>query len=93
MSVPGFTGSQYLALLAATEKRGSTTITGTLRSTACANSCTCELCMFSPRCEPISTRQSVFLMSVGSGEPTPAPKVSRKPTSRAPRHCAYDEPA
>ena len=63
---------------------------GTRRSTALANSCTCELCMFSPRCEPISTRQSVPWMSVGSGEPTPLPKVSEKPASRAPRHCANE---
>ena len=93
MSVPGLIGSQYFALLAATEKRGSTTMIGMRRSTACANSCTCELCMFSPRCEPIRTRQSVFAMSVGSGEPRPAPNVSVNPTSRGPRHCAYDGPA
>ncbi len=49
--------------------------------------------MFSPRCEPISTRQPVSRMSVGSGEPTPLPKVNWKPTSRAPRHCAYEGPA
>ncbi len=49
---------------------------GIRRATALENSCTCRLCMFSPRCEPISTRQSVFSMSVGSGEPRPLPKVS-----------------
>ena len=92
-SVPGLIGSQYFALLAATEKRGSTTMIGMRRSIAFANSCTWLLCMFSPRCEPISTRQSVFSMSVGSGEPRPAPKVSRKPMSRGPRHCANDGPA
>ena len=59
-------------------------------ATASANSCTCVLCMFSPRCEPISTRQRAFAMSVRSGEPMPSPKVSSKPTSRGPRHCAND---
>ena len=44
--------------------------------TASANSWTWVLCMFSPRCEPISTRQSVFSMSVGSGEPRSVPIVS-----------------
>jgi hypothetical protein len=29
-------------------------------------------------------------MSVTSGEPTIEPYVSEKPTSRGPRHCAYD---
>jgi len=49
--------------------------------------------MFSPMCEPISTRHSVFSMSVGSGEPRSVPIVSQKPTSRGPLHCANDGPA
>ena len=57
---------------------------------ASANSCTCVLCMFSPRCEPISTRQRAFRMSVRSGEPTSSPNVRWNPTSRGPRHCAND---
>ncbi len=58
--------------------------------TASANSCTCELCMFSPRWLPMSTRHWAFLMSVRSGDPTSSPNVRRKPTSRGPRHCAND---
>ena len=46
--------------------------------------------MFSPRWEPISTRQRAFWMSVRSGEPTSSPKVRLKPTSRGPRHWAND---
>ena len=46
---------------------------------ASANSCTCVLCMFSPRCEPISTRQRLLRMSVRSGDPTSSPKVSVEP--------------
>ena len=57
---------------------------------ASANSCTCVLCMFSPRCEPISTRQRAFLMSVRSGDPTSSPNVRWNPTSRGPRHWAND---
>ena len=90
MSVPGLIGSQCFDLLAATEKRGSTVITVAPRPTASANSCTWVLCMFSPRCWPISTRQFVLAMSSGSGDPRPRPYVSVKPTSRGPRHCEYE---
>jgi hypothetical protein len=38
----------------------------------------------------MSTRHWAFSMSVRSGEPTSSPKVSRKPTSRGPRHWAKD---
>ena len=90
MSVPGLIGSQYFALLAATEWRGSTTMIVARFSIACANSCTCMLCMFSPRWEPISTRHLVLAMSVISGDPISSPKVSLYPMSRVPRHCAKD---
>ena len=35
-----------------------------------AKSCTCVLCMFSPRWEPMSVMQRAFAMSMASGEPT-----------------------
>ncbi len=79
-----------MALLAATEKRGSATITEAPLPSASANSCTCVLCMFSPRWLPIRTRQRALRMSVRSGEPTPSPNVSSNPTSRGPRHWAKD---
>ncbi len=88
--MPGFTGSQCFALLAATEKRGSTAMIVAPFAMACANSCTCVLCMFSPRCVPMRTRHFVRAMSVGSGEPRPVPQVSRLPMSRGPRHCANE---
>lgn len=73
MSVPGFTGSQYFALPAATENRGSTTTSPAPRPMASASSCTCVLCMFSPRCDPMSVMQRAFSMSMGSGEPSGVP--------------------
>ena len=90
MSVAGFMGSQYFDLLAAVENRGSTVMIVAPLSMASDISCTCPLCMFSPRCEPISTRQRVSRMSVGSGEARISPKVVRKATSRGPRHWAKE---
>ena len=75
-SVPGRSGSQYFALLAAVEKRGSATMIVAPLRIASANSCTCVLCMFSPMCEPSSTRQRVCAMSSVSGEPGVSPTVS-----------------
>ena len=90
MSVPGLIGSQYRALPAAVEKRGSTTTTCAPRESASAKSCTCVLCMFSPRCEPMRVITREFERSRFSGDPTGEPNVSWNPTSRAPRHCAYE---
>ncbi len=87
MSVPGLIGSQYFALPAAVEKRGSTAMTVAPFAIAAAKSCTCVLCMFSPRCEPMSVMTRAFATSSVSGEPTGEPNVSWKPTSRGPRHC------
>ena len=70
MSVPGLIGSQYFALPAAVEKRGSTAMTVAPFAIAAAKSCTCVLCMFSPRCEPMSVMTRAFATSSVSGEPT-----------------------
>ena len=88
MSVPGLMGSQYFALPAATEKRGSTTTSPAPLPIASASSCTWVLCMFSPRCEPMSVMTRALAMSMGSGEPRGVPKVTVKAASRGPRHWA-----
>ena len=75
MSVPGLMGSQYLALPATVEKRGSTTTSSAPRSRAWARSCTWVLCMFSPRWLPMRVMQRALRASTASGEPMPWPKV------------------
>ncbi len=86
----GLIGNQYFDLLAAVLSRGSTVIIVAPRSIAADISCTCPLCIFSPICEPISTKHSVSLISKGSGDPTASPKVAIQAVSRGPRHCANE---
>ena len=88
MSVPGLMGSQYFDLPAGTEKRGSTVISVAFLLSASVKVWTCPLCRFSPMCDPSSTMQRALAMSVRSGELADSPTVSRKPTSRGPRHWA-----
>ena len=83
-------GSQNLDFPAAVENLGSTVIIVAPLSIASDISCICPLCIFSPKCEPISTMQRVSRISIRSGEYIISPKVVRKPTSRGPRHCANE---
>jgi DNA-binding MarR family transcriptional regulator len=89
-SVAGLMGNQYFDLLAAVLKRGSTVMIVAPLSMACDISCTWPLCMFSPICDPISTKHFVSLISVLSGDITSSPKVAVNATSRGPRHCAKE---
>jgi hypothetical protein len=76
ISVPGLICSQMSARNAAVDRRGSTTIRLAPSVSAVTSSWTWRLCMFSPRWDPINTRQSVFSMSTGSGDFSVCPNVS-----------------
>ncbi len=73
VSVPGRIGSQWSALDAAVEKRGSTTITLAPRLRAAEKSCMTVLRVSSPTCEPISANASISSQSTGSWPPMTRP--------------------
>ncbi len=86
VSVPGLMGSQYFDLLAMIEKRGSTVMNVAPLAFAAETSCTCVLCMFSPRWVPMKAIAFEFARSSVSMAPGSAPYVRPKAAMRGPRH-------